>query len=178
MANLVRREPEQGMAMPRSLPRDPFQLMRQMMNWDPFGTLDVFSQGMPSTWTPQFDVKETPDGYVLKADLPGIEEKDVDINVTGNRLVVSGSREDEGRHEGESYYTYERSYGTFMRSFTLPDGIDSDRVEAELKNGVLTLMIPKRDEVKPRRVPIKKGIVEKVKQKLGVGDDGKEGASS
>lgn len=171
MANIVRREPEQGLAMPRTIGWEPMQLMREMLNFDPFRALEAFSSRPMTAWTPQFDVKETPESFVLKADLPGVREEDIDVSLTGNRLMVTGRREDETREEGESYYTYERSYGSFSRSFTLPEGIDPDKVDAELRHGVLTLTLPKREEVKPRKIAVKKGLIEKVKEKLGAGSD-------
>jgi HSP20 family protein len=178
MANIVKRDPEQGLGFPRNAAWEPFQLMREMLNWDPFRALDTFAPRAMSTWTPQFDVKETPDSYIIKADLPGIAEEDLEIQMTGNRLIVSGRREHEEQQEGESYYAVERSYGTFTRSFTLPDGVDTERVDAEMKHGVLKLTLPKRDEVKQRKIAVKQSVVEKVKGKLGIGNKGKEESSS
>jgi len=175
MANIMKRDPEQALASQRSASWDPFQVMREMLSGDPFRALDAFPTRALPTWTPHFDVKETPESYVLKADLPGVREEDIDVNLTGNRLVVSGRREDETRDEGDSYYTYERSYGSFTRSFTLPEGIDPDQVRAELAHGVLTLTLPKSEAVKPRKITVKKGLVEKVKEKLGAGSDGDKG---
>jgi HSP20 family protein len=169
MGSLVRRDPEQAFGMPRSAGWEPTQLMREMLSLDPFRALSAFAPRTMTSWTPQFDVKETPDSYVILADLPGMQEADIDISLSGNRLLVSGRREDEAEDEGESYFTYERSYGAFSRSFTLPEGIDSDKAEAVLRHGVLTLTLPKIHEVKPRKIAVKKGIVEKVKEKLGTG---------
>ncbi|HYG68700.1 MAG TPA: Hsp20/alpha crystallin family protein, partial [Anaeromyxobacteraceae bacterium] len=107
-------------------------------------------------FVPSFEVKETKDAYVFKADLPGIREEDLDINLTGNRLTVSGKREEEKRSEEERYYAYERSYGSFSRSFTLPEGVDAEHVDAELRDGVLTVRIAKRPEVQPKRIEVKK----------------------
>jgi len=173
MANIIKREPEQAFALPRNTAWEPFQLMREMLNWDPFRALDTFAPRALATWTPQFDVKETADNYILRADLPGIAEEDLEIQMVGNRLTVSGHRELEERQEGESYYAVERSYGTFTRTFSLPDGIDADQVQAELKNGVLTMTIPKREEVKPRKITLKQSLVEKAKGKLGIGSKDK-----
>ncbi len=177
MANIVRREGEQRMAPTAVYGFDPFSLMREMLSYDPLRQLDAFGQGGVSTWTPQFEVKETSDAYVIKADLPGVNQDDIDINLTGNRLIVSGRREAEERHEGDNYFAFERSYGTFTRAFTLPEGVDPDQVQAELKNGVLTLTIPKREEVKPRKISLK-GVVEKVKDTLGAGDKADKGEKS
>ena len=152
MANLIRRR-EAGSSEP-SRSFDPFEMMRDLMQWDPFRELGVVS-GRGTAFLPSFDVKETNEGYVFKADLPGLKEKDLDISLTGNRLTVSGQREEEAKQEGERYYAYERSYGSFSRSFTLPDGVDADSVQAELKDGVLTLSIAKKPEVKARKIELK-----------------------
>jgi HSP20 family protein len=159
MANIVRR------GEPRELQRggdyggwDPFRMMRDLLRWDPFSEMTPFAgidRGI--AFTPQFEVKETQDGYVFKADLPGVKESDLDISVTGNRLTVSGRREAEERHEGETYYAYERSYGSFTRAFTLPDGVDADHVNAELRDGVLALRVPKKPEAQPKKIELKGG---------------------
>lgn len=153
MANLIRRSGT-GSAQPSRL-LDPFEMMRDLMRWDPFTEL-----GAPSMrelpFVPSFEVKETRDAYVFKADLPGIREDDLEIHLTGNRLTVSGRREEEKREEEDRFYAYERSYGTFSRSFTLPEGVDPDHSEADLSSGVLTVNIPKLPEVKPRKIEVKK----------------------
>ena len=102
-----------------------------------------------------FEVKEDKEGYTLKADVPGVKESDLTINLTGTRISVSGKREEEKKQESESYIRYERSYGTFTRSFTLPDGIDGDKVQASLKDGVLSIFVPKKPELLPKKVSIK-----------------------
>jgi HSP20 family protein len=134
---------------------DPFDLMREMLRWDPFR--DVESLSRPGTWVPPFEVKEANDAFVFKADVPGLKEEDLEISLTGNRLTVSGKRDDERRDENERYFAIERNYGTFTRTFTLPDGVDSDHVGAELKDGVLTLTLPKRPEIQPKKIQLKSG---------------------
>ena len=158
MANLIRRGGEQREVAVPQTSWEPLRLMRELMNWDPFAEM------LPSTvsseqlvFTPRFEVKETKDAYVFKADLPGIDEKDVDISLTGNRLTVSGSREAEQQQDTDRFYAYERSYGSFSRSFTLPDGADVDHGNADMKNGVLTISIPKRPEHQPRKISLKSG---------------------
>ena len=101
-------------------------------------------------------MKETKDAYLFKADLPGVKDEDLDISLTGNRLTVSGHREEEKRDEGDRYYAFERSYGTFSRSFTLPEGVDTEHANAELKDGVLTISLSKRPEVKPKKIEVAK----------------------
>jgi HSP20 family protein len=101
-------------------------------------------------------VKETVDSFVVKADLPGVSEADLDINVHNNVLSVSGARQSEERKDGESYALYERQFGSFSRSFSLPDMADGERIEAKLEAGVLTLTIAKKAEAKPRKIALKK----------------------
>ena len=131
--------------------RDPYSLARELLNWDPF-----FTARPASAFAPAFEVKETNDSFVLRADIPGVEEKDLDVAVHNGVLTVSGSRQAEERKDGESYALYERQYGSFSRSFALPDMADGDRIDAALRNGVLTLTVAKRAEAKPRRIEIKK----------------------
>jgi len=131
--------------------RDPFAMARELLSWDPF------YGGRPATaFSPAFEVKETAEAFVLKADLPGVLEQDLDINVHNNVLSVSGSRQAEERREGESYALYERQFGSFTRSFSLPDMADGDRIEAKLEHGVLTLTVAKKAEAKPRKIALKK----------------------
>ena len=138
---------------------DPFEQMQELMGFDPleqFGRL-LSGRGEGMQFVPAFEVKETKDAFTFKADLPGVEEKDLDVTVTEDRITVSGKRESEQRNEGERYFTYERQYGAFSRSFTLPEGVNADEVQAELKDGVLSLRLPKRPESQPRRITIGKG---------------------
>lgn len=153
MANLIRKQ-DTGSREPARL-FDPFEVMRDMLRWDPFAELAPGSTGM--TFAPSFDVKETGDAYVFTADLPGVKESDLELSLTGNRLTISGKREEEKKNEGERWYTYERSYGTFSRSFTLPEGVDPEHAEAHLKEGVLRVSIPKRPELKPRKIELQLG---------------------
>lgn len=132
---------------------EPFSLMRDLWGWDPFAEM---STGAPatSTFLPTFDVKETKDAYVFKADLPGIQEKDLDISLTADRLAISGSREEEKREESETFYAYERGYGSFSRSFSLPEGVDVEAADAKMENGVLTIAVPKKAASKPRKLSV------------------------
>jgi len=130
--------------------------MQELMRWDPFREMSRRLGGDDLTgFVPNFDVKETKDAYIFKADLPGVKEGDTEISVTGNRLTISGQRQEEKKDEGDQYYAYERSYGSFSRSFTLPEGVDVDQVRAELKDGVLNVVVPKRPEVQPKKIPLK-----------------------
>ncbi len=151
MANLIRRN-ESGSSEP-SRTVDPFRMMRDLMRWDPFAEMAPAAGG--AAFVPSFDVKETKDAYVFTADLPGVKEGDLDVSLTGSRLTISGKREEENREEEERWFAYERSYGSFSRTFTLPEGVDADHVQAELKDGVLRVSIPKKPELKPRRIELK-----------------------
>jgi HSP20 family protein len=110
-----------------------------------------------TAFVPKFEVKESPDAYIFKADMPGVKESDLEIAVTGNRVTISGRREEEERREDETLYAYERAYGGFSRTFTLPEGADIDNIRAELRDGVLHLAIPKKPEVQPKKVPLQSG---------------------
>jgi HSP20 family protein len=155
MANLIRRN--QSEAAPSSASVwDPFRAMRDVLRWDPFRELEAATGGDYGLFAPSFDVKENKDGYVFRADLPGVREEDLDISLTGNRLTISGKREQEKHEQGDTYYASERSYGSFSRAFTLPDGTDGENVKADLKDGVLQVIVPKKPEVQPRRISIGK----------------------
>ncbi len=152
MADITRREG----SIPRR-ERDPFSQMQEMMSWDPFEAMTQLlggSRGALPTFVPAFEVKETKDAFIFKADLPGVQENNLDISLTGDRLVVSGKRESEQREENERYFAFERSFGTFSRAFTLPEGVDSEHIAAELKDGVLHLTLPKKPEVQPKRIKV------------------------
>ena len=135
----------------RAMTRDPFSLARELLSWDP-----LFGDRRVSAFSPSFEVKETTEAFVVKADLPGVAEKDLDIGLHNGVLTISGTRAAEERKEGESYALYERQYGSFTRSFSLPDIADGERIEAKLDNGVLTLTIAKKAEAKPRKIALKK----------------------
>jgi len=107
-----------------------------------------------ASFAPTFEVKENKESFIFKADLPGVAEKDLHVQLNDNRLSVSGKRESEKTEQNETYYASERSYGSFTRSFTLPEGVDADKAHAELKNGVLNIAIPKRPEAQPRKINV------------------------
>jgi HSP20 family protein len=164
MANLIRRNPSRDVQQRergQEYQWDPFRVMDALLRWDPFRS--SLGDGGGVSFQPAFDVKETKDAYVVRADLPGVREGDIDVSVTGNTLTLSGKREQENREENEQYFALERSYGTFMRTLTLPEGANLDDVRAELKDGVLALTIPKRPEVQPRRISIGGGKESKVR---------------
>ena len=110
--------------------------------------------GTVQRWVPAMDLVEADDAFVLKADLPGLSEDDVAIEVQDNVLTISGSRQAEHERKEQGWYRLERSYGSFSRSLTLPDGVDAEKVEAKFDRGVLEIRIPKPEERKPRRISI------------------------
>ena len=173
MTNLSIRNSGQTLSAPSAM--DPFRVFDDLMRWDPFtGRWPALLRSADmSSFVPSFEVKETKDNYVFKADLPGVEDKDVDITVTGNTLTISGKREAEHKSESDTYHMVERTYGSFSRSFTLPDSANADQVKAELRSGVLTLCVPKKPEHQPRKISIKT-IAEKVAGALGGKDKPEE----
>jgi HSP20 family protein len=141
-----------------------------LVRWDPTAEVDslrsdldrlfdgFFSRrpgnGARSRWLPAMDLVETDDHLVLRADLPGLTEEDVNIEVKDNVLTVSGERRSEHEEKREGYYRVERGFGNFSRSLTLPDGVDADKVTANFDKGVLEVRIPKPEERKPQRIEI------------------------
>lgn len=111
-----------------------------------------------STWAPAVDIFETENDLVMTAEVPGIDEKDIEIKIEDNTLILKGARKFEKETKEENYHRIERSYGSFYRAFTLPNSIDPERIQAEHENGVLKITMPKRTELKPRKVKILKPI--------------------
>jgi HSP20 family protein len=128
--------------------------MRSLLAWDPFREMAPLDERQMG-FAPAFDVRETQDAYLFHADLPGIADSDLEVSVTGNRLTVAGKRHTEKEEKGERYYTFERSYGSFSRSFTLPEGADMEKLAAALDKGVLTITVPKRPEIQARKIAVK-----------------------
>jgi HSP20 family protein len=108
-------------------------------------------------WLPPMDLVETDDRFVLRADLPGLSEEDVQIELEDSVLTISGERRAEHEDTREGFYRVERSFGQFRRSLTLPEGVDPDAIGAAFHKGVLEVRIPKPEERKPRRVAIQVG---------------------
>ena len=123
-----------------------------------FNTLLAPESGSRSQrWAPAMDLVEADDHYVLHADLPGMSEDDVSIEINDNVLTLSGERRDEQEHRGQGWHRVERTFGRFSRSLALPEGVNADAIEAAFDKGVLEIRIPKPEERKPRRVQIKAG---------------------
>jgi HSP20 family protein len=122
-----------------------------------FETPVTAGEGAGRRWLPPMDLVEADDHYVLRADLPGLSEDDVRIEVENNVLTISGERKAEHEERREGYHRLERAYGAFSRSLTLPDGVDPDAVQARFDRGVLEVRVPKPEQRKPQRVTIKVG---------------------
>ena len=134
---------------------DPMRVMRDLLRWDPFREMAPILPAIPiATFNPSFDVTENKDTYVFKADVPGVKKEDLEITTTGNRIQISGKRDTEHETKTDTVYTYERQYGSFSRAFTLPDGADLDHAKSELKDGVLTLVIPKQPGAQAKKIAI------------------------
>ena len=159
MANIAvqheQQAPDTGLA-PREM-FSPLRLWRDMLRWDPFAQMlpSLPQEEQRALFSPDFDVKETKDAFVFKADLPGIDQKDVNVSMTDNRLTIGGKRQQEKEEKTDTTYRCERSFGSFSRSFTLPNGIDRNKVDADLKGGVLTVSVPKMPEAKPKQVNVR-----------------------
>jgi HSP20 family protein len=110
-----------------------------------------------TTWAPAVDIYETPNELVVKADLPDVNEKDIDIRVENNLLTIRGERKFDKSVSEDNYLRVERTYGAFSRSFSLPNTVNPEAIVAEYKNGVLTVNLPKREESKPRQVKVTVG---------------------
>ena len=127
--------------------------------WDPIRDLLAIQQRLnrfapdASGWIPPIDVHETTDEYVITAELPGLGRKDVEIHVSDGRVQISGQRRERGV-PCEQYHRVERGHGTFSRTFELPLPVDADRVMADLRDGVLTVICPKTNEAAPRRIKV------------------------
>jgi HSP20 family protein len=107
-----------------------------------------------TTWAPAVDIYETENELVIKADLPEIDEKELDVRIENNTLTIRGERKFEQKVKEGSYLRTERTYGSFSRSFSLPNTVNTESIKAEYKNGVLTVELPKRAESKPRQVKV------------------------
>ncbi len=121
---------------------------------DLFASHDGETDMEETSWMPTVDISETENGFEIRAELPGVSEKDVNVSVTDNLLTIKGEKHQEEETDGKDYHRLERRYGSFQRSFTLPRHIETDAIKAEFKDGVLTLGIPKAAAAKPTEVPI------------------------
>jgi HSP20 family protein len=126
--------------------------------WDDyFGPGRRALQPLEEAWLPAVDVAESPDKITVKAEIPGMEAKDIEISMVGDTLTIKGEKKAEREEKEENYHLVERSYGSFSRAMKLPATVEADKVEATYKNGVLTVILPKKEEVKPKAIEIKTG---------------------
>lgn len=147
--------------------------MTALMRWDPFRELEEMSDRLnrmfarPATrtngketmvvadWTPTVDISETDGEYQIKAEIPDVKKEDVKVTLEDGVLTIQGERKQEKEEKGKKYHRVERSYGSFVRSFSLPDLIDEEKVKAEFKDGVLNLHLPKSEKAKPKAIEVK-----------------------
>lgn len=145
-----------------------------IVRWDPWTTLPslqdrinrIFEEAFPrgtakdsefatTDWRPAVDTYEEGNNIVIKAELPGVKKEDITIDVKDNVLTLKGERSAESEVKEENYYRREQSYGKFFRAFTLPDAVDPSRIEANCKDGVLKISIPKAEKAKTKKIDIK-----------------------
>ena len=105
-------------------------------------------------WVPAVDVMESDEEFQIRAELPGVEKKDVKLSVENGVLLISGHREQEKEEQGKRYHKIERAYGNFARSFTVPEAVDAQKVSAEFKNGVLSVRLPKSEKARPKSIEV------------------------
>ena len=148
-----------------------------LARWDPFRELEEMSDrlnrvfGRPANrpensgreimtvaeWSPTVDISETDKEYLIKCELPEVKKEDVKVTVEDGVLMIQGERRREHEERGRKFHRVERSYGSFMRSFAVPDGIDEAKVSAEFKDGMLNLRLPKSERAKPKAIEVKVG---------------------
>lgn len=155
--------------------------MNGITRWDPFQELQTWSERMGrllgsertparrgaeeeglayGTWMPPVDILEGKDKIQLKVELPGFKEDQVNLTVEDGLLTIRGERKFNRESSEENYHRIERSYGTFVRSFTLPNSVEQNRIQATFADGILHIDMPKREETKPKQIPIKGGSAE------------------
>jgi len=134
-----------------------------LTHFDPFANLRLFEDAVSRVfnepranrpWSPAVDIYETENELVLKADVPEVDPKAIDVRVENQTLTISGERKFEQEESGKGYHRIEHSYGSFVRSFAVPNSFDTDKISADFKNGVLTVSLPKKEAAKPRQVKI------------------------
>jgi HSP20 family protein len=145
-----------------------------LVKWDPFRELEEMSDRLNrifvrpaawqghgkeimtvADWTPTVDISETETEYLIKAELPDIKKDEVKVTVEDGVLTIQGERKREKEEKGKKFHRVERSYGRFVRSFTLPDSVDEGKVKAEYTDGVLALHLPKSEQAKPKQIEVK-----------------------
>jgi HSP20 family protein len=151
------------------------KVMNALTKWNPFRELEEIQNRLGSLfgrtpmrglgeeamtvneWTPLVDITEDDKEYLIKAELPEVKKEDVKVTVENGTLTITGERKFEKEEKGKKYHRIERAYGSFMRSFTLPEGAAGDKVSADFKDGVLKVHLPKSAEAKPKSIDVKVG---------------------
>src|SRR5262245_14497193 len=141
-----------------------------LTRWDPYRELDRFSRALGSAfgrteredesltaWVPPVDIHEEKDRMVITAELPGFKENEISLTTENGMLTISGERKFEKEENGKNYHRVERSYGRFARSFSLPNNVDREKIQARFENGLLSVDLPKREDAKPRTIKITEG---------------------
>ncbi|MDH5717920.1 MAG: Hsp20/alpha crystallin family protein [Spirochaetia bacterium] len=143
-----------------------------LTTWDPFREMEELvgrymrtnqrdlakkSDGniVTSDWIPAVDIEETKDEFIIKAELPGVKKEDVNVSIENRVLTIKGEKKFEKEEKSNKHHLIEASYGSFVRSFTLPSNIKSDKIDAGYKDGILTLSVPKAEEAKPKQIEVK-----------------------
>ena len=134
-----------------------FEWMRRDMDrlWNSFFERGTLRSEEGGEWLPSLDVAETKNEIVVKAEVPGLEPKDIDISLSDGLLTIKGEKKQEREEKEENYHLVERSYGSFARSIRLPNEVQSDKINASYKNGVLKIVLPKSEEAKKKEIKIK-----------------------
>jgi HSP20 family protein len=131
-------------------------LRREMDDlWNRFFGERPLARGLTEEWWPSVDVSETKDNFVIKAELPGLDAKDVDVSISGNVLTLKGEKKKEQEEKNEHHYRAERYYGSFQRTFQLPTNVKADKVEAAFDKGVLRVTLPKVEEARKKQIEVK-----------------------
>ncbi len=131
------------------------QLRREMDRmFESTGEVEENSAIATADWVPAVDIRENKDAFELQVDVPGVDPKDIDVHMENGILTIKGERESKKKEEREGYKRVERQYGSFYRRFSLPDTADADKIAAKCKNGVLNIIIPKKEAVQPRKISV------------------------
>ncbi len=137
-------------------PSDLFGIQREMNRmFDNFFDGSREGESVLAAWTPAVDISEKDNEYLVKVELPGVNKNDVKITLESNVLTLSGEKKHEKEEKKENYHRIERSYGNFQRSFTLPSTVISDKINAEYRDGILMISLPKSEEAKPNQIEVK-----------------------
>jgi HSP20 family protein len=138
---------------------DPFREMENMfdrytkvLNWPRGGSQEMMTT---DDWAPRVDIAETDKEFIINAEIPDVKKEDVKVMVDNGILTISGERKQEKEEKGKKFHRVERFYGSFSRSFTLPNNVDESKIEASFKDGMLNLTVPKTEETKPKAIDVK-----------------------